>query len=131
MSLETPVNRLPTMGLVVDITCYLSDSAASLFHQSFSLLCLSNRPSINPIATGENHIRRIINQPSIEATIITSTSYSPNNSTTSKEDQFLFRFMETINPGTKEVSCVFGSRRQFEYNLDNSPNKSGHRAMKK
>lgn len=57
MSLETPVNRLPTMGLAVDITCYLSNSAASLFHQSFSLLCLSNRPSINPITAGENHIR--------------------------------------------------------------------------
>jgi hypothetical protein len=104
MSLETPVNQLPTMGLAVDITCYLSNSAASLFHQSFSLLCLPNRPSINPITAGENHIRWIINQPSIEAAIITSTPNSPNNSTTSKKNQFLFRIMETIDPGTKEVS---------------------------
>ena len=97
----------------------------------FSPLCLSNRPSINPITTGENHIRWIINQLSIEAAIITGTPNSPNNSTTPKEDQLLFRFIETINPGTKEISCVFGSRRRFECNLDNSPNKSGHRAMKK
>jgi hypothetical protein len=103
MSLETPVNRLPTMGLAVDITCYLSNSAASLFHQSFSLLCLSNRPSINPITAGENHIRWIINQPSIEAAIITSTPNSPNNSTTSKKNQLLFRIMKTVNLGTKEV----------------------------
>jgi hypothetical protein len=107
MSLDAPIDRLPTMGLVVDVTCYLSDSAASLLHQFFSPLCLSNRPSINPVATGKNHIRWIVNQLSVEAAIITGTPNCPNNSTTPKEDQLLFRFIETINPGTEKISCVF------------------------
>jgi hypothetical protein len=38
MSLEAPIDRLPTMGFTVDVTCYLSDSAASLFHQFFPSL---------------------------------------------------------------------------------------------
>jgi hypothetical protein len=131
MSLEASIDRLPTMGLAVDVTCYLSDSAASLLHQFFSPLCLPNRPSINPVTTGENHIRWVINQLSIEATIVTSAPNCPKDSTTPKENQLLFSFIKTINPGTKKVSCVFGNRGQIKGNLDNSPNKPGHRAVKK
>jgi hypothetical protein len=47
------------------------------------------------------------------------------------KDQLLFSFIETINPGTEKISRVFGNRGQLEGNLDNSPNKSGHRAVKK
>jgi hypothetical protein len=90
-----------------------------------------NRPSINPIATGENHIRWVINQLSIEAAIVTSTPYCPKDSTTPKENQLLFSFIKTINLGTEKASRVFGSRGQIKGNLNNSPNKPGHRAVKR
>jgi hypothetical protein len=92
MSLKTPIDQLPTMGFAVGVTCYLSDSAASLFHQIFSPLCLPNRPSVNPVTTRKNHIRWIIDQLSIEATIILSSPNCPKGSTTPKENQFFFQF---------------------------------------
>jgi hypothetical protein len=92
---------------------------------SFSPLCLPNRPSINPVTTGENHIRWVINQLSIEATIVTSAPNCPKDSTTPKENQLLFSFIKTINPGTEKVSCVFGNRGQIKGNLDNSLDKPG------
>jgi hypothetical protein len=98
---------------------------------SFSPLCLPNRPSINPVTTGKNHIRWIINQLSIEATIVTSSPNCPKDSTTPKENQFLFSFIKTVNPRTEKVGRIFGSRGQIKGNLDNSPNKPGHWTLKK
>jgi hypothetical protein len=91
MSLKAPVDWLPSMSFVVDVTCYISDSAASLLRQVFSLLCLPNRPSVNPVATRKNHISWVIDQISIEATIISSSPNCPKGSSTPKEDQF-FQF---------------------------------------
>jgi hypothetical protein len=44
-----------------------------LFHQFSFLLFLTDSPSIKPIATGENHISRIINSVSSKATIIATS----------------------------------------------------------
>jgi hypothetical protein len=98
---------------------------------SFSPLCVPNRPSVNPVTTGKNHIRWIINQLSIEATIITSSPNCPKDITTPKENIFFFSFIKTVNPGTEKISCIFGSRGQIKGNLDDSPNKPGHWTVKK
>jgi hypothetical protein len=50
-SLNASVDRLPTTSFALNITCYLSDFEASLLHQFIFLLFLTNRPSINPVAT--------------------------------------------------------------------------------
>jgi hypothetical protein len=96
MSLKAPVDRLPTMGFAVDVTCYLSDSAASLLRQVFPLLCLPNRPCVNPVATRKNHIRWIIDQISIEATIISSSPNCPKGSTTPKENHFFSSVLQKL-----------------------------------
>jgi hypothetical protein len=53
------------------------------------------------------------------------------DSTTPKENQFLFSFIKTVNPRTKKVGRIFGSRGQIKYNLDDSPNKPGNRTVEK
>jgi hypothetical protein len=84
------------MGFAVDVTYYLSDSATSLLRQVFSLLCVSNRPCVNPVATRKNHIRWIIDQISIEATIISSSPNCPKGSTTPKKNQFFFPVLQKL-----------------------------------
>jgi hypothetical protein len=131
MSLEAPVDRLPTIDFVVDVTCYLSNSAASLFHQFFSPLCLLNRPSINPVATGKitldgSSINLLLKQQSLRVRQIAQRT-APHP----KRTRFFFSFMKTVDPGTEKVGRIFGSRGQIKCNLDNSPNKPGHWTVKK
>jgi hypothetical protein len=101
MSLKAPIDRLPSMSFVVDVTCYLSDSATSLLRQVFSLLCLPNRPSVNPVATRKNHNSWVIDQISIEATIISSSPDCPKGRSTSKKDQLFSVLQKLLIQGPK------------------------------
>jgi hypothetical protein len=109
-SKNPPVDWLPTMGLVVDITRHPSDFEASLLHQFSFLLFLTDSPSIKPVATRENHISRIINSVSSKATIIETSPYHPNYSSTPKKDQIFFSSIKTINPSTEQIIHIVGNR---------------------
>jgi hypothetical protein len=96
----------------------------------FSPPCLPNRPSINPVTTRKttldgSSISLALKQHSFRVRQIAQRA-APHP----KRTNFFFSLIETVNPGTKKISCIFGSRGQIKGNLDNSPNKPDHWTVK-